>query len=86
MVRQTRQRDPQSSLYDFDLPDHVIVINDWTREIGMIKMMASMYDGQDEIPANILINGKGRNPKLSKEQNSVDFVPLANFTVEKVFS
>ena len=32
IVRQSKQSDPQSALYDYDLPEHVMLVSDWLGE------------------------------------------------------
>ena len=58
VIRQSSHRDPLSDLYDLDLPDHVIVLTDWTHR-PMIDLFASFYHGtDDQTPESILINGE----------------------------
>lgn len=57
MVRQPN--DPQYYLYDFDLAEHVIVINDWLDQLFITKFNADLHDSGDEFPSSILINGRG---------------------------
>ncbi|KAJ9592210.1 hypothetical protein L9F63_001211 [Diploptera punctata] len=60
IIRQPKEDDPNSKFYDFDLPEHVLFIQDWhhaeaeTRTPGLIRRDVS----QDT--TFYLINGKGR--------------------------
>lgn len=49
IIRQPIQSDPQSYLYDFDLPEHTLLIQDYVYGYDMSRVR------------NLLINGKGRN-------------------------
>ncbi|KAI8129055.1 Laccase-14 [Lucilia cuprina] len=51
VVRQTRKENVHAHLYDFDYTEHIIMIQDW------------MKDLDESIPKSILINGLGRNQK-----------------------
>uniref|UniRef100_A0A1A9W8B1 Uncharacterized protein n=1 Tax=Glossina brevipalpis TaxID=37001 RepID=A0A1A9W8B1_9MUSC len=49
IVRQTKQTNKQSHLYDYDLIEHTLIIEE------------AIYNYDNDRPRNILINGKGRN-------------------------
>ena len=51
--------DVHSDLYDLDLGEHVIVLNDWTRDILLTKYQKFLYSEGDEIIDGILVNGRG---------------------------
>ena len=51
--------DINSNLYDYDLSEHVIVVNDWTKEILLTKYQQFLYSDGDERIDGILINGRG---------------------------
>lgn len=51
--------DPNYSLYDVDLAEHVVVLNDWLDQLFSIKFTADLHDSGDESPSSILINGRG---------------------------
>ncbi|KAL9880339.1 multicopper oxidase 1 isoform 1-T2 [Glossina fuscipes fuscipes] len=69
IVNQPRSKDAHSHLYDFDLPEHKIIVQDWVHVPG-ISMFASHHHSRgDNKPPNILINGKGRFYNAILEQN-----------------
>lgn len=84
VVRQSRSNDPQSPLYDHDLPEHVILVSDWLGELALGKFLAHAHDGKDDIPSSIIVNGKGRVPKSQDELKPQEMMPLAVFKVEQV--
>ncbi|XP_017889706.1 laccase-4-like isoform X2 [Ceratina calcarata] len=60
IVREPSEYDPSSSLYDFDLANHVIFINDWLSEESTSRIPGRRA-GQTRTDAeSYLINGKGR--------------------------
>ncbi|XP_065347467.1 uncharacterized protein LOC135944434 isoform X1 [Cloeon dipterum] len=71
--------DPHRSLYDFDLPEHVIILNDWLHESTISKLIAHHFAAGDNKPDNILVNGKGRY----ESGNNSFAAPLENFVVKK---
>jgi FtsP/CotA-like multicopper oxidase with cupredoxin domain len=54
--------DVNAHLYDFDLSEHVIVLNDWTKDILLQKFNKFLHhlEGDENIDS-ILINGRGIN-------------------------
>lgn len=55
MVRQPN--DPNMKQYDFDLPEHTIVLTDWYEEIFLVKTNEIIQTSGDEDPSSILIDG-----------------------------
>ena len=51
--------DPNKSLYDYDLAEHVMILNDWMDETFITRFNAFTQDNGDELPNSILINGRG---------------------------
>lgn len=84
IVRQSPDRDPQSRLYDHDLPEHVILVSDWLGELGVSKFVAHHHDDGDNKPTSMIINGRGRIPKPRDELTANETMPLAVFNVEQV--
>lgn len=84
IVRQSRSKDLQSLLYDYDLPEHVILVSDWLGELALGKFLAHAHDGKDDIPSSIIVNGKGRLSKSQDELTPQEMMPLAVFKVEQV--
>lgn len=84
VVRQSRQMDPHSRLYDYDLSEHVIMISDWLGELGVAKFVAHHHDDGDNKPTSMIINGKGRLPKPMDQLTANETMPLAEFNVQQV--
>lgn len=57
VIRQTRQANRHAHLYDYDLIEHTLLIQD------------TFYNFENSAPTNILINGKGRNHLNSLPDN-----------------
>ncbi|XP_055902686.1 uncharacterized protein LOC129938892 [Eupeodes corollae] len=72
IIRQPREIDPHGKAYDFDLPEHKLLIQDWTHQPG-VSMYASHYHSVgDNKPPNILVNGRGRYyPDIFKQQATI---------------
>lgn len=84
IVRQPKQQNPHSHLYDYDLSSHVMTILDWTEETGMQKFVAHHHSNGDNKPTNILVNGKGRFLEFIMENGSSVYSPVERFYVNKV--
>ena len=65
--------DIHSKLYDFDLPEHVVVFNDWfTSGTAQEKIDAFKYDRKNLAePEAILINGRGTFKGATTEQMAI---------------
>ncbi|KAK9720996.1 Multicopper oxidase [Popillia japonica] len=83
IVRQPKQQNPHSHLYDYDLSSHVMTILDWTEETGMQKFVAHHHSNGDNKPTNILVNGKGRFLEFIMENGSSVYSPVERFYVNK---
>ena len=59
IVRQPKEIDVNGVLYDYDKPEHVIVLQDWEHRMGVNHFVRDFYQGFDASPGAILINGKG---------------------------
>nr|CAI5857900.1 unnamed protein product [Callosobruchus analis] len=80
VVRVPRSRDPNSYLYDFDDPTHVIMVNGWMHQHAVEKYPGLWTRNRGQEPVNLLINGRGqwRNPQYGNVSDS----PLEVFSVE----
>jgi L-ascorbate oxidase len=68
--------------YNFDLNEHIIIIDDWFDETIVSKFAFHHHSTTDNNrPTAILINGKG----VDLRQNSTIQTPRAVFTVQKGF-
>nr|BCO16709.1 laccase [Chiromantes haematocheir] len=72
VVRQAE--DPHRGLYDTDLPEHVVVLNDWIHTSIASKFLGRHHYTDDDYVRTILVNGKGRNSAAKFE--GVEEVPL----------
>ncbi|XP_030382334.1 laccase [Scaptodrosophila lebanonensis] len=64
IVRQPPKLNPHVHLYDFDLTEHVIVIQDW------------VHNFDESVAENILINGVGRNMKKDSKTRPTLYAPF----------
>lgn len=60
IVRETEDQEPHSHLYDFDLVNHVVVVNDWFNEESTNRFPGRRAGKIRQIADAFLINGKGR--------------------------
>ncbi|XP_017843672.2 uncharacterized protein LOC108600530 isoform X2 [Drosophila busckii] len=60
IIRRPKSSDPHGGLYDFDLSEHVLVVQDWIHEPGSSIFANHHHSRGDNKPHNILINGRGR--------------------------
>jgi FtsP/CotA-like multicopper oxidase with cupredoxin domain len=71
--------------YDYDLEEHVIVLNDWINETSISKFAGHHHNDGDNKPNSILINGKGILKQFNLNNNnesSIIYTPRALFYVE----
>lgn len=59
VIRQPKEDDPNKDEYDFDLPSHVIVINDWYHMTADSLFPGLRYNDTEQMPVSYLINGRG---------------------------
>jgi FtsP/CotA-like multicopper oxidase with cupredoxin domain len=79
VVRQTPSRDLHSHLYDFDLTNHLMMLQDWMHEDSTERFPGRLQVRPGQDPDTILINGRGqfRDPQTGLMTNT----PLEVFTV-----
>ena len=78
VVRQNN--DQHAKLYDYDLSDHVIVLNDWFNVTAETMFNSfTRIRKSSAVPSGILINGKGAI--IFTDANSI--TPRATFKVNK---
>ncbi|XP_048752208.2 uncharacterized protein LOC125663848 isoform X2 [Ostrea edulis] len=58
VIRQPKSRDYHSALYDYDLPEHSILLNDWIGEMGAPRFAGHHHAMTEHLPDSILINGR----------------------------
>lgn len=63
IIRAARNEEPQSNLYDYDLSEHTIFLNDWLHSYA--EMFVPGLPNTLLLPKSVLINGRARyNPVL----------------------
>lgn len=79
IIREPIETEPNTDLYDFDLSNHIIVINDWMNEESTERYPGRETGVTGQSANSLLINGKGRTrDSKGKTTNS----PLEIITVE----
>lgn len=68
MVRQAN--DPNAYTYDYDLAEHVVVLNDWLDKLFITKLSLNTHDSGDDLPTSILINGRGGDVSVTSQTHS----------------
>lgn len=61
IVRNKEEEDPLSSLYDKDLPEHVIVVQDWTKTPAEHLIPGFSSGKIPQFPSTYLINGRSNH-------------------------
>ena len=84
VIRQPAPSDPNSHLYDHDLPQHVIMVTDWFNDTATFKFLDFLYNISGALkrelqPDIVILNGKGH--RLGEEYLS--YSPNGIFEVEK---
>ncbi|CAL1546441.1 unnamed protein product [Lymnaea stagnalis] len=59
VIRQPPGREAHRGFYDLDLPEHVIVVNDWWHRDSPSSFAQHHHGDGDNKPSSVLINGKG---------------------------
>lgn len=83
VVRKPREDEFYKDLYDEDLPEHLIVVHDWTHESSVEKYIAHYQGSGDNNPDTILINGKGMFRSFKRNHKKY-YTPVTKFTVKQV--
>lgn len=81
IIRTAASKDPHAALYDADLSEHVIVVLDWSHELGMAMFTAHYHSDGDNKPESMIVNGRGR---YFNDTETLTDTPLALFAVKKV--
>nr|KAG5709130.1 hypothetical protein BaRGS_028586 [Batillaria attramentaria] len=77
--------DPNDNLYDLDLPEHVIIVNDWLSELSMaryVTMMHKIYE-LTQPTATCWSTGRGRNYNVTGSDGAHAQTPLDVLHVQK---
>ncbi|XP_033101900.1 laccase-12-like [Anneissia japonica] len=84
IVRTPKETEVNGGEYDFDLSEHVMIINDWTSTMIM-EIFALAVDHTKAANSNtlsLLVNGMGRNVKFTDANDTV-YTPRTEFEVEE---
>lgn len=62
VVRKPVEKELNKKLFDFDLPEHEILIWDWLADLSLSTFLNHHHADGDNKPRGVLINGKGIPP------------------------
>lgn len=84
IVRQPEEDEPHSDLYDHDLNEHGIMIQEWPEILGVFIFNEANHAGRRPGPAmrSVLVNGRGRFTPVNIDGESYN-TPLSTFYVER---
>ncbi|BFZ22137.1 hypothetical protein BsWGS_25176 [Bradybaena similaris] len=83
IIRQASSQDVHSSMYQHDLPEHIITVTDWLTKTTTERMAEYMHFDQRIYPRLMLINGMGRYQAYRLPNNTAFYTPYATFSVER---
>ncbi|XP_062576318.1 uncharacterized protein LOC134238219 [Saccostrea cucullata] len=83
VIRQSDDNEPHLGLYDYDLLEHTIVINDWLVELAINRLAKYNHAGGDSTPASMLINEKGTFHEFTNVDNTMIKTPQEMLSVEQ---
>lgn len=83
IIREPIETEPNTDLYDFDLSNHIIVINDWMNEESTERYPGRETGVTGQSANSLLINGKGRT-RVSMVSLIVTLVNIAD-TLKKSY-
>ncbi|KAG1687825.1 Laccase-2 [Nymphon striatum] len=84
VVRQPRSKDPHGDLYDYDLPEHQMVVQDWLLESTTDRFLRHHFSNGDNKPRTLIVNGKGAYRGWTHlNSNETFYSPYESFTVTK---
>jgi FtsP/CotA-like multicopper oxidase with cupredoxin domain len=92
VVRRPNAEDPNRSLYDHDLKEHLIIASDWMDNFGEMFTPGLPTHKDNLMPTSFLINGRGTVVDVSKSaaavqiNHSADTNPPSNNNNKKSFS
>ena len=82
IVRKYEDKNPYLSKYDYDLQEHIIILNDWVNETTVSKFTNYHHNEGNNKPTSILINGKGSALKFTDKNGNIHETPRAQFNVK----
>ncbi|XP_037773206.1 laccase-2-like [Penaeus monodon] len=80
VIRQPPGKDHATGLYDYDLPQHTMVIHDWLHVPTEDKFVLRHHGGGDDFPESMLINGLGPHQNIAATPTSAA-MPYQRFKV-----
>ncbi|XP_033107327.1 laccase-5-like [Anneissia japonica] len=87
IVRQAREVEHNGYAYDFDLPEHVVMLADWKSRPAMSTFLMTESPTRYVIPEeqtfSILVNGRAKEVPFNDEYGETYFTPLSSFKVEE---
>lgn len=83
VIRQPKNKDVHAALYDYDLPEHVIITTDWIHESGAAKYASHFHSNGTNKPDTILVNGL-KPTELQWQDGKKYYTPVAHFDVKQV--
>ncbi|XP_069675378.1 uncharacterized protein [Periplaneta americana] len=78
VIATPKSGDPNGNLYDFDLPEHVLMILDWLNNTAEERFPGNSVNDPGQDPISFLLNGKGRRIAPTGQ-------PPSNFPFQEVF-
>ncbi|GFO41365.1 laccase [Plakobranchus ocellatus] len=75
IIRQPISMDPHASLFDVDIPEHTIMLNDWSKRMSVESFVSLFHTEELPYASGILVNGRGRTNEGFK-------IPDEEFTVK----
>ncbi|XP_076394331.1 uncharacterized protein LOC100880706 [Megachile rotundata] len=79
IVREPEQLEVHSKLYDFDLANHVMLVNDWFSEETTSRFPGKKIGIKQHLPESFLVNGRGR---YRNSDGSMAQLPLEVISVD----
>ncbi|XP_069129876.1 uncharacterized protein [Argopecten irradians] len=84
VVRQAAEREVHHGLYDYDLIEHTMIVNDWLLELTLDRFANHHQANGDNKPASMLINGMGAyRVFFDSDRNENITTPHSVFNVER---
>ena len=81
IVRHNKTVANVSSLYDFDLSEHVVFVNDWLNENSLVEYSPSLIEVGAKKAPSMLINGRGIFKIYFSDKNESFATPRSVFYV-----
>ncbi|XP_071798153.1 uncharacterized protein [Asterias amurensis] len=83
IIKQAAPDDPHSGLYDYDLPEHVVVVHDWFHEVTVNRFAGHHLSTLSGSPDSILVNGRGQSIEYTmSDSNQTYKTPRKVFHVD----